>query len=118
MPDVRMVRLLSTRDAFEAKLIAARLGADGVLCQLRGGVDGMYPVGVVHVYVEEDAVELARALVAEEAAEGDSDGDGDGDGDGDELDADRPARPQLALWLVVLGIVAMIAWSVARVVMT
>jgi hypothetical protein len=114
MPDVHMVRLLSTRDSFEAKLIAARLGSDGVLCQLRGGVDGMYPVGVVHVYVEEDAVELARALVAEEAAEGGL----DAGADADEPGADRTGRPQLALWLVVLGIVAMVAWSVARVVMT
>jgi hypothetical protein len=109
MPDVHMVRLLSTRDSFEAKLIAARLGSDGVLCQLRGGVDGMYPVGLVHVYVEEDAVDLARALVAAQEAAPDDDGD----------DPDAPsARPPLARWLVVLGILAMVAWSIARVVMT
>ena len=117
MPDVQMVRLLSTRDSFEAKLIAARLGSDGVLCQLRGGVDGMYPVGVVHVYVEEDAVELARALVAEEAAEAGG-FEADADGEGDDAGADGRGRAPLARWLVVVGLLAMVAWSVARVVMT
>jgi hypothetical protein len=49
MPSVRMVRLLSTADSFEAKVIAARLGAEGVVWELRGGIDGPYPLGRVNV---------------------------------------------------------------------
>lgn len=49
---------------FEAKLLAARLGADGVLAQVTGGPDGPYPVGPYAVLVEPEQAELARALLA------------------------------------------------------
>jgi hypothetical protein len=78
----------------------------------------MYPMGIVHVYVEEAAVELARALVAEDSDTGGSGADADDIGDGDEPGTDRSTRAPLARWLVVVGLLAMVAWSVARVVMT
>lgn len=59
-----MVKLITVDDVFEAKVLHARLGADGVLCELRGGVDGPYPIGLVHVYVPEEELELAQALIA------------------------------------------------------
>ena len=39
-----MVHLLTVDSGFEAKLIRARLGADGVLCEIRGGVTALYGV--------------------------------------------------------------------------
>jgi Putative prokaryotic signal transducing protein len=59
-----MIKLLTVDSGFEAKLIAARLGADGIICELRGGVDGPYPIGAAHVYVPLDDLELARDLMA------------------------------------------------------
>ena len=60
----RMVRVAATRDAFEARVIAARLGAEGIVWELRGALDGPYPVGQVEVLVEEDAADAARELLA------------------------------------------------------
>jgi hypothetical protein len=58
-----MRRLATVPDGFEAKLLAARLGADGIVCELRGGVDGMYPIGPAHVYVDERDFDTAVALL-------------------------------------------------------
>jgi hypothetical protein len=58
-----MVKLISVTDHFEAKLLRARLGADGVLCELRGPIDSAYPVGRVHLYVPADELALALALI-------------------------------------------------------
>ena len=48
-----MVRLTTVGDPIEARIIAARLGSEGVLWELRGGIDGPYPMGPFHVYVAE-----------------------------------------------------------------
>jgi hypothetical protein len=58
-----MVRLLTTSGSFEAKVIAARLGAEGVVWELRGGHDGPYPMGPVHVYVHERDLQTAREML-------------------------------------------------------
>ncbi len=57
------VRLVTVDQAFEAKVIHARLGSDGVLCELRPGVDGPTPFGPFHVYVIQSDLELATALI-------------------------------------------------------
>jgi hypothetical protein len=65
-----MRHLVTLRDGFEAKVLAARLGSEGVLVELRGSVDGPYPLGQIHVYVEESGLETARTVLAlSEAAE-------------------------------------------------
>jgi hypothetical protein len=65
-----MVPLTTAASSFEARVVAARLGADGFLWELRGNVDGPYPVGPVSVLVPADQVEDARALLlADEVAE-------------------------------------------------
>ncbi len=65
-----MVHLLSVHDAFHARVIAARLGSDGILTQLRGAVDGPYPVlGEVRVYVEEQDLPVARQLLLADEVE-------------------------------------------------
>ena len=48
-----MVRLLTTYDVFEAKLVVARLGSEGVLWELRGRRRQRLSLGPVHVYVDE-----------------------------------------------------------------
>ena len=103
MADVRMVRLLTTLDQFEARVLVARLGAEGILWELRGGHDGPYPMGPVHVYVEADDLDRARELVAltRELPV--------------EEDAGRPLRTPLPLVLVVVGVAAMAVISLARV---
>jgi Putative prokaryotic signal transducing protein len=107
MADVRMVRLLTTLDQFEARVLVARLGAEGILWELRGGHDGPYPMGPVHVYVEADDLARAEELLAATA----------------ELPVeDDPVPPSLRtplpLVLVVLGVAAMAVISLARVLLT
>ncbi|MDQ4070370.1 MAG: DUF2007 domain-containing protein [Actinomycetota bacterium] len=67
MQQARMVRLATVGSSFHARVIAARLGAEGIITTLRGNVDGLYPVGDVHVYVdEEDLAEAQELLMADE----------------------------------------------------
>jgi hypothetical protein len=56
-------------NAFHARVIAARLGADGVVTQLKGNVDGPYPVGDVSVWVNEDDADFARELLLADEVE-------------------------------------------------
>jgi hypothetical protein len=59
-----MVPLVPAQGTFHAKVIAARLGAEGIATQLRGSVDGPYPCfGEVTVYVAEDDLEEAAELL-------------------------------------------------------
>lgn len=58
-----MIHLTTAPTAFEAKLVAARLGAAGVLWELRGNVDSVYPVGQVEVLVEGAEADFARELL-------------------------------------------------------
>jgi hypothetical protein len=51
MGDFQMVPLIRVGSSFEAKVLAARLGSEGILYELRGNVDGMYPFGDVTVLV-------------------------------------------------------------------
>lgn len=47
----------------EAKLIAARLGAEGIVWELRGSVDGPFALGPIDVLVDADDIDDARALL-------------------------------------------------------
>jgi hypothetical protein len=101
--NVRMVPLVTGSTPFEAKVLAARLGAEGILWELRGEVDSIYPVGRgVDVLVAEDDVEVARELLL-----------------GDEVDAafddeDRTTTAGGPRWIVVVGVFALLAFTVAR----
>jgi hypothetical protein len=65
-----MVPLTTAASPFEARVLVARLGADGFLWELRGNVDGPYPLGPVSVLVPADQVVEARELLlADEVAE-------------------------------------------------
>ena len=58
-----MVLLTTATGGFEAKCLAAQLGAEGVLWELRGAVDGVYPLGTVDVYVDAADLSLARDVL-------------------------------------------------------
>jgi Putative prokaryotic signal transducing protein len=59
-----MVPLTTAANPLAARILAAHLGAEGIVWELRGNVDGPYPVGPVEVLVPADDLELARALVS------------------------------------------------------
>jgi|GEM_PF-1276138 len=58
-----MVRLVTASNAVEARIIAARLGAEGIVWQLQGPVDGPLAVGPVEILVDEEGYEAARELL-------------------------------------------------------
>ena len=62
-----MVHVRTVPTAFHARVIAARLGAEGIPTDLRGNVGGPYPFGDVSVWVsEDDAADAAELLMADE----------------------------------------------------
>jgi hypothetical protein len=64
-----MVHLRTVHNTFHARVIAARLGADGIVTQLRGSVDGPYPIGEVSVWVTEEDADSARELLLADEVE-------------------------------------------------
>jgi hypothetical protein len=88
-----MIPVASATSGFEAKLLAARLGSEGVVWELRPDVDGVYPVSDIEILVPADEVDRARDVLGSEAADLDAEswsGDSTGGFDrGDErTDAD------------------------------
>jgi hypothetical protein len=63
-----MVHLVSVDTPFEARVLAARLGAEGIVWEVRGASD-VYPVGQAHVYVDDVDLEAARELLLSDAVE-------------------------------------------------
>lgn len=69
-PATPMTYLTTAAGSFHAKVVVARLGAEGIPAQLRGGVDGLYPIfGEVHIYVRADQLDLAREVLLADAVE-------------------------------------------------
>ncbi|HEX2849458.1 MAG TPA: hypothetical protein VHN98_02855 [Acidimicrobiales bacterium] len=66
---IHMVHLLTVRSGFQARVIAARLGSEGIVTELRGGISGPYPVGDVGVYVGEGDLDLSRQLLLADEVE-------------------------------------------------
>lgn len=64
-----MVHLRTVPDAWHGKVIAARLGCEGIVTQLEGNLSGPYPFGAVRVMVEADQAELAAALLLADEVE-------------------------------------------------
>ena len=100
-----MVRLATVTTSFHARVIAARLGSEGIVTDLRGNVDGLYPVaGEVHVYVDqEDLAEAQELLLADEVESA-------FDGPDEVVETGTPKE----LWLVLAAIVGIAAALFAR----
>jgi hypothetical protein len=65
-----MVHLTTVGSMFEARVVMARLGAEGILTQVRGGGDGPYPLpGPVEVLVVVDKADEARELMLADQVE-------------------------------------------------
>ena len=70
-----MVHLTTAGSWFEARVVMARLGAEGILTQLCGGGDGPYPLpGPVEVLVVADQADEARQLLLADQVEAVFDG--------------------------------------------
>jgi hypothetical protein len=101
----RMVLLVTVPNSFHARVVAARLGAAGVVTELRGNVDGPYPIGDVHVMVPESELALARELLLADEVENALEVGSDGATD---------LRTPPALWVVLVVILLMAAVLAAR----
>jgi len=66
---LRMVHLRTVPDSWHAKVLAARLGCEGIVTQLRGSVSGPYPLGSGAVLVEAGQAELAADLLLADEVE-------------------------------------------------
>ena len=60
-----MVRVTTVANPVTARILAAQLGAEGIVWQLRGGADGPYPVGPIELLVGEDDEVVAREVLAQ-----------------------------------------------------
>jgi hypothetical protein len=110
---LRMVRLVTADDGFQAKVLAARLGVEGIVWELRGGVDGPYPFGPVHVFVTEDDLDDARAVLAA-ATPLDEVGDEDDDGDDLERPSSVPHRRAVLAGAAVVAVLGLAAAELVR----
>jgi hypothetical protein len=103
-----MVLLTTVADPVTARIVVAHLGAEGVVWQLRGNVDGPYPVGPVEVLVDEGDVALARDLLDASVVPPDDD-------DGGDPAPDRPAGGDRRTWWTVVVAALMVAMLVVAV---
>lgn len=71
MPASRSLRNLTTvMGSFHGRVLAARLGAEGIVVVLKGLSDGPYPLqGAVEVLVPAEELELAREILLADAVE-------------------------------------------------
>ena len=99
-----MVRLASVNNGFHARVIAARLGSEGIVTELRGCVDGPYPMGDVYVYVgEEDLGDAQQLLMVDEVESA-----------FDEGCADPETSYSTQPWLVVAAFVILASIALSR----
>ena len=108
-----MVHLRTVHGTFHARVIAARLGAEGIVTELRGAVDGPYPLGEVSVWVSESDASSAQELLLADEVEAAFDLADEG-----EPWARSHGRPLLlgltgTQWLAGLALVAMLSAGAA-----
>ncbi|MEW6154620.1 MAG: hypothetical protein AB1673_11620 [Actinomycetota bacterium] len=94
MEGARMVRLTTVAHPFHARVIAARVGCEGIVTELRGAVEGPYPMGDIDVYVNEIDLPVATELLLADEVESAFD-------DGDD---DPPEGPPHELWIVLCAL--------------
>jgi hypothetical protein len=102
-----MVPLTTAANPFAARVLAAHLGAEGIVWELRGNVDGPYPVGPVTILVSQEDLTLAREVLAAPAAV-----DPDADPVAGDGAADRHTTRRL--WLLVGGVLLVAAVLLGR----
>jgi hypothetical protein len=103
-----MVPVATVTSAFEARVIAARLGADGIVWQFRGNLEGplgSLPGAEVTVLVGEDDYETARDLLLADEVEASF---------VDQPDPEAAEAPRAGLWWVVVGVALVVVFALAR----
>ena len=100
-----MVRLATVRSTFHARVIAARLGAEGIVTDLRGNVDGIYPMGDVHVFVREEDLPASQELLLADEVESAFDDDA-----GTDVELGTPRE----LWIFLVAVVLLAAVLMVR----
>ena len=106
-----MVHLCTVGTSFQARVLAARLGSEGIVTQLRGAVDGPYPFGEVLLFVDVDDAQLARHLLLADEVEAAF------DSAPDPWSAGRPAGWPTTVQVVLAGgavVLVTVASTVAR----
>jgi hypothetical protein len=70
MPRAALALLTTVRGGFYARVLLARLGAEGIIAEARGEIGGPYPLdSPVELWVESDQLEDAAELLAQEGEE-------------------------------------------------
>jgi hypothetical protein len=69
MSPAPMVHVRTVAGNFQARVIAARLGAEGIVTELRGHADAFNPFAAVSVWVSEDDAEAATELLLADEVE-------------------------------------------------
>jgi hypothetical protein len=111
---LHMVPLATELSPFEARVLAARLGAEGVVWELRGG-SAVYPVGWVDVLVSADDLPDAKELLLADEVEAAFGDDPTGFGVAD--DEDLPSgtiRRRGNVVLFTMAIVVMLSFLTVR----
>lgn len=98
---------LTTTNHYEARVLVARLGSEGVMAETREAGIAQYPGGPVQVWVLTDHLAEAQAMLT--VTEGDA-------GEGGDWQHHRRVTKRFAAALA-FGLVLMIAWPVARIVL-
>ncbi len=118
MQRLRMVAVARVTDAFHARVVAARLGSEGIVTQLRGAVDGPYPMGDVEVLVNAPDLDTAREiLLADEVESAFVDLDGIGPDELDDAAFDlhaNPHRDRPSRWLVAVIVAVLVLFAYAN----
>jgi hypothetical protein len=99
-----MVRLMTAANPMEARIIAARLGSEGIVWEFRGSVDGPLALGPVEVLVDADGFDTAKELLLVDDVESSF------------ATAGHPVRVTTGrdvLW-ALLALVALLLFAVAR----
>ncbi len=72
-----LVRVLTTSSLPEGEIAKARLEDEGIPVLLKGGAEGPYPTGPVHLFVAPELEARARLILAETSTEGDTEAQGE-----------------------------------------
>ena len=97
-----MVPLTTAQGSFHAGVIAARLGAEGILTEVVGGPSGIYPIPApVQVLVDEDDLPAASELLMADEVEAVF--------DGVEVRPSVLRRTPVLIWV---GLFTLFAWTV------
>jgi hypothetical protein len=107
-----MVSLTTVANPVAARILAAHLGAEGIVWELRGNVDGPYPLGPVEVLVTADDLALARQVVVEQEIVEDPE---DADGPGADTGTGGRRRGARELWLPVALLLITVAVLLGRI---